>query len=605
MHGRSGGYDSMIDFFEKTKGSISLFLALIMLPMMTVAGLIVDGARISAAKASLSGAGDLAMNAALSEYDQILYDVYGIFAVSENMEELQNNVSRYFANSIDNTGILNDSDSYTREFINSIFSSFSGDEMEFNNIVDLKADRFTLQGVESSAIGNPKVLERQIVDYMKYRGPINIGKGLLTKLGCIGETSKQTKAIEAKVNYDQKLDTVQDACKEAYAAPEQFGGMGQTDARTDIYCLGATLYHLVTGCNPSEPPYEMKPIREINPSLSGGLERIILKCTQRNPEDRYQSAAELMYALDHYKEIDEDYKKKQKRKLAKFIVPTALAVVFAVAGFALSHVAAQQATDTYRDILYEASKTADYGEKVALYGEAIAVPDKAGEKDAYLALIQTYKDNDSRFSVEEANQLTKYIKSNKAALQADPANYTEICFETGKLYWYYYDYGDGTDNQVTRAKSAVEWFQDVLDNAPEGYANLNMARVYVNIGSFYRDITTDITEASDKGKYKPFFDNIRELLDTVATDENESEIVRLELLELSRSALQQYATKFKGDGISQADMMQMYDQVERTVTGISATADTTEHKKEATVSLLADTKKAIETAYATKGGKQA
>lgn len=112
MHGRSGGYDSMIDFFEKTKGSISLFLALIMLPMMTVAGLIVDGARISAAKASLSGAGDLAMNAALSEYDQILYDVYGIFAVSENMEELQNNVSRYFANSIDNTGILNDSDSY-------------------------------------------------------------------------------------------------------------------------------------------------------------------------------------------------------------------------------------------------------------------------------------------------------------------------------------------------------------------------------------------------------------------------------------------------------------------------------------------------------------
>ena len=55
----------------------------------------------------------------------------------------------------------------------------------------------------------------------------------------------------------------------------------------------------------------------------------------------------------------------------------------------------------------------------------------------------------------------------------------------------------------------------------------------MNIGSFYRDITTDITEASDKGKYKPFFDNIRELLDTVAADENESEIVRLELLELS------------------------------------------------------------------------
>lgn len=39
-----------------------------------------------------------------------------------------------------------------------------------------------------------------------------------------------------------------------YAAPEQFGEKGQTDARTDIYSLGVTLYHLVTGKNPAEPP---------------------------------------------------------------------------------------------------------------------------------------------------------------------------------------------------------------------------------------------------------------------------------------------------------------------------------------------------------------
>lgn len=387
-----------------------------------------------------------------------------------------------------------------------------------------------------------------------------------------------------------------------YAAPEQFGGMGQTDARTDIYCLGATLYHLVTGCNPSEPPYEMKPIRQINPGLSSGLERIILKCTQRNPADRYQSAAELMYALDHYEEIDDLYKKKQKKKLAGFVTTVSLALVFAVGGFALNYLAAQKATDTYQSLLYEASKTADYDKKLSLYGQSIAVPNKAGEKEAYLGLIQTYKDNDSVFSVDEANQLTKYVKNNKAALQKDPANYTEICFETGKLFWYYYDYGDGTENQVTKAKSSVEWFQDVIENAPEGYKNLNMAKVYANIGTFYRDITTDITEASDKGKYKPFFVNINELLNSVATDEDESEIVRLELLELSRSAIQQYATKFKGDGISEADITKMYELVEKTVTGITTTADKTEEKKNKTVSLLSDTKQAIETAYGTKTG---
>lgn len=84
---------------------------------------------------------------------------------------------------------------------------------------------------------------------------------------------------------------------QGYAAPEQYGGHGQTDARTDIYTLGATMYHLLTGHNPSLPPYEMYPIRRWNPALSSGLEKIVLKCTQRNPNDRYQNCAELMYLM--------------------------------------------------------------------------------------------------------------------------------------------------------------------------------------------------------------------------------------------------------------------------------------------------------------------
>ena len=104
-----------------------------------------------------------------------------------------------------------------------------------------------------------------------------------------------------------------------YAAPEQYGGHGQTDGRTDIYCLGATLYHLLTGHNPSEPPFEMYPIRYWNPKLSSGLEEIILKCTQQNPADRYQSCAELMYDLEHYTELDVEYRRAQTRKWRTFL----------------------------------------------------------------------------------------------------------------------------------------------------------------------------------------------------------------------------------------------------------------------------------------------
>lgn len=388
-----------------------------------------------------------------------------------------------------------------------------------------------------------------------------------------------------------------------YAAPEQFGGMGQTDARTDIYCLGATLYHLVTGCNPSEPPYEIKPIREINPGLSSGLGRIIQKCTQRNPEDRYQSAAELMYALEHYEEIDDKYKKKQKRKLKLFTAVVSLSLIFAISGVALSAFATRMATDTYEEKLYEASKTADHNTKLKLYEECISIPNKAAEKDAYLGLINEYKQDDSVFSVDEAKQIERLIKNNKAELQKNPENYTEICFQTAKLFWYYYNYGDGSDNQVTRAKSSVEWFQDVIDSAPNDYDNIGMAKVYANIGIFYRDIATNITEANDKTKYKELFDNINELLVTVAIDETESEIVRLELLELARNSIQQYATKLKIDGVSKSEITEMYDEISTLLNSIQTPEDDNSDvrtiKKNNTLSLMDDTKAAIEIAYST------
>lgn len=80
-----------------------------------------------------------------------------------------------------------------------------------------------------------------------------------------------------------------------YAAPEQYAG--ESDIRSDIYGLGMTLHCLVTGIDPNKPPYEVRPIRAINPKLSSRLEAIILRCIQLNPNERFQSCDELMAAL--------------------------------------------------------------------------------------------------------------------------------------------------------------------------------------------------------------------------------------------------------------------------------------------------------------------
>lgn len=406
-------------------------------------------------------------------------------------------------------------------------------------------------------------------------------------------------------NYEIDLGETTGIGTIGYAAPEQYigSGLGRTDARTDIYCLGITLYHLLTNVDPCKNLISDKSIRAVNPALSHGLDAIIKKCTEHQPDDRYQTCAELMYDLENYEILEPLYKKKQKRKLGTFLITILLSILLAIGGFVLNLTAAQMATDTYATRIDDAAKTNDYDTKVDIYQECIAIPNKAGEKEAYLGLIKAFKENDSVFTVDEGKLLEKLIKNNKVALQENPENYTEICFETGKLYWYYYDYADGS--QIAKAKSSIEWFQDVIDSAPEGYENLGMAKVYANIGIFYRDITTNITEANDKGKYKPLFENLTELMNSVAANESESEIVRLELIELTRGAIQQYATKFKVDGITEEQLTELYNSVANTVNSIETTADKTDELKATTVSNLPDTKAAIESAYGTsKGGNE-
>jgi len=83
-----------------------------------------------------------------------------------------------------------------------------------------------------------------------------------------------------------------------YTPIEQYAGdLGHTDTRSDIYGLGATLYHLLTGSPPASAqdrfldPASLPPPGELNPSLSPGVERVILAALALHPQDRPESVA--------------------------------------------------------------------------------------------------------------------------------------------------------------------------------------------------------------------------------------------------------------------------------------------------------------------------
>lgn len=386
-----------------------------------------------------------------------------------------------------------------------------------------------------------------------------------------------------------------------YAAPEQYrgSGFGRTDARTDIYCLGMTLYHLVTGIDPCKNIIDNKSIRAINPALSHGLDIIIQKCIQDLPDNRYQSCAELMYDLEHYKDFEPAIKRRQKRKLTTFFLSAALSVIFVIAGVFLNVVASQKATDTYQKTVDEADGKADYAEKIQLYEDAINIPDQGVKDEAYLKLITAF-DNDNVFTKEEVNRIDDLIKKYGSDLKkANPTGYAKICFEIGNLYWYsYYD-----SNQLTRAQNSIFWFEEVMNYSEESYEDRGTAKAYISIGEFYRNIQSKVDKGKDKGMYKPLFDNISDVLTTIAFNGNESDKVRLDVLELARSAIHQYVTGFKRDDVTYTEVVQMFNDIKTCLSSITDSTAKIEEMKKSIQELLPDTDSVIQNAFATnKGG---
>jgi serine/threonine protein kinase len=75
-----------------------------------------------------------------------------------------------------------------------------------------------------------------------------------------------------------------------YFAPEQVSG--QTSEKSDVYSLGATLFHLLTDQDPSTyPPFSLPSVRQVNPSVSVAMEQLVLCATQSNPAQRLPNMA--------------------------------------------------------------------------------------------------------------------------------------------------------------------------------------------------------------------------------------------------------------------------------------------------------------------------
>ena len=267
-----------------------------------------------------------------------------------------------------------------------------------------------------------------------------------------------------------------------YAAPEQFGEKGQTDARTDIYSLGVTLYHLVTGKNPAEPPYEIYPIRHWNPNLSSGLEWLIQKCTQLNPNDRFQSCAEVIYVLNNLDKFVSTYKHKLRSKLNWFIASVSVTLVCALAGTTMGIVSNNKANELNR---YKSQGT------ISGYIQAINVD--ATDYDSYSSLVDLIDKNidiilpgelSSSVDAETLHdsremylgELQKAVSGETLSKLREKSvkNYVKTNYDMGLLILN--KYAENKESEETNAisfKKAVPYFRNVISAVEDNNNNYN------------------------------------------------------------------------------------------------------------------------------------
>lgn len=336
-----------------------------------------------------------------------------------------------------------------------------------------------------------------------------------------------------------------------YAAPEQYGGHGQTDARTDIYCLGATMYHLLTGHNPGEPPYEMYPIRHWNPGLSAGLEAIILKCTQKNPIDRYQSCAELRYALDHYWEKDTAYRKSQISELRKFALPAALAVVFAVASGIFYGMESHTKNTSYDAYLHGARNSTSKTDEIANYRKAINLDPYRSE--GYEGLLQEAFLDDNVLTREESEIFRSVLidygngkETNETVFKTNAEGYEKFAYDAGIAYYYKFE-------EKSNKKNAKGYFGIAENSKYLEEKQLERAKRLYAISSYYSMIGITDETGDATITYRDYWDDLASLSEGNLVEADNERTALILYQELATQVVSR-ASDFKKDGVTKEEM---------------------------------------------------
>lgn len=337
-----------------------------------------------------------------------------------------------------------------------------------------------------------------------------------------------------------------------YAPPEQYSG--QTDPRSDIFALGMTMHHLLTGIDPRNgEPYA--PVRQWNPELSEGIEIIIDRCVEPAAENRYQSCSDLLYDLEHPELITKGFKKKQKRKLISFIVALSLSIVLAVTGVGLDLAATRVNNNDY-DVNIATSDPEKYFAAVEIYPE---------RTDAYEKLIEYYKTHDA--ANEDITKIGNTIEAHADVLDLTQPAVADLYYDMGKLYFSDYD-----GSFKSRAVNAQNFFAQASSAESASFDKKSIASCYDSICKFMTNQSTTTEHTLEE--YNQLFEEIDSSLSTVSqASDSEANYDKISLYYVTMLLINDQAEYMAGVGFERQRALDLMNTLNQNTNGITSTLE--------------------------------
>lgn len=376
-----------------------------------------------------------------------------------------------------------------------------------------------------------------------------------------------------------------------YAPPEQYSG--QTDPRSDIFALGMTMHHLLTGVDPRNGE-AYAPVRQWNPELSEGIEIIIDKCVQPAAENRYQNCADLMYDLEHPDLITRGFKKQQKRKLWSFLISAVLCVLLAISGFVCDNLATQVNNSTY-DAYISVMASTSLEEKVASYKQAIAI--YPYDTRAYMKLLEAYED-EGRFSEAENSQFLALYNANKDGFDTTSVEVAELNYKIGMMYFNYYTDQSGNASFSTRVQKAYPFFASNYENQeiPVEFSEKGLSDCYYQICAFFKKyiLNTATVDEASKANYETLFGTIEGALDDV---EGASSYDKLSLYNGVFMLIYDQREDLVSVGYDQTAVLELFEEVYNEAKALTVRKEQAEKLQKEIVNNYEGYRQAIERAY--------